>query len=1068
MLKSITNLVSNGLKRVFGTKHDRDIKFLLPLVEQVNESCATLESLTDDQLKTKTDEFRSRLADGETLDDLMVEAFAVVKDACRRNIGRSWLVVGQQITWDMVHYDVQIQGAVILHQGKIAEMATGEGKTLVAVMPIYLNALAGKGCHLITVNDYLAQRDSEWMGEILRWLGLSVDVIKTGMDPASRREAYGCDVTYGTNNEFGFDYLRDNMATRREDQVQRPHFFAIIDEVDSVLVDEARTPLIISGPVKASKQQYDKLRNPVDRLVKDQNAMAGQLLNKAVKHLEALDEAADDKAGQESRDNAGRLLLQVQRAAPKNKRFLKLIADRNLKGLIHETESFYMREKMLHTLDDDIYFSIDERESSLNLSDKGRRLLYPQDPDHFMLPDLAEEIGKIDSKEDTTDADKLEEKQALNLLYARKSDELHTINQLLRAFCLQEKDVDYVVQDGKVMIVDEFTGRLMPGRRFSEGLHQAIEAKEKVRVEGESQTWATITLQNYFRLYEKLAGMTGTAETEASELWEIYKLDVAVIPTNAPIRRSDYNDVIYRTRREKYIALVEEIARLHQADHPVLVGTVTVEVSETISRLLKAKRIKHSVLNAKQHQSEAEIVTMAGLPGAVTIATNMAGRGTDIKLGEGVVKGRICQLFSDGSESDCDHYDEVICHDEMPCGLHIIGTERHDSRRIDRQLRGRAGRQGDPGSSRFFLSLEDDLMRLFGGIERMSTLMEKMGEEGGVIEHGMITKAIERAQKKVEGHHFEIRKHLLEYDNVMNQQREVVYGIRNRILDKDSVQAEFKPLITDAVESKLSGIAILESEKKVIDYNEDDIRVLGDALEELSQIFLVPFQLKPGDEGAPSGSEKGGAVIDRAVEIAEKAYADREQVLSPAITREVERISYLKIIDEQWKDHLYEIDLLRGGIGLRAYGQKDPLLEYKSEAFGMFETLMQSISIDTIKLFFRIQVNVEAKPAGPPPPPQGQAIHQEATGVSQMAKSAAQADSARTAPSPGGRGGNIPAGAGSQSITGMPTLPQPPRSQPAPNRARVAPQVREEEKVGRNDPCPCGSGKKYKKCCGRI
>jgi preprotein translocase subunit SecA len=1048
MLKSLMSLVDGGLKKVFGTKNERDQKELIPLVDEINAHFANLASLSEAELTGKTDEFRGRLEAGETVDDMMLEAFAVVKEACRRNVGQSWSVVGQDIIWDMVPYDVQLLGAMTLHNGKISEMATGEGKTLVAVLPLYLNALPARGCHLITVNDYLAKRDSEWMGQILRYLGLTVGVIQAGMTPPERREAYNCDVTYGTNNEFGFDYLRDNMANRRDDQVQRGHFYTIVDEVDSVLIDEARTPLIISGPVKAAKQRYDQLRNPVDQLVRAQTALAGKLLNEATTKLDAAAEETDGKQQNKLNDEAGKILLQIQRATPKSKRFLKLIADRNLKPLIHQIESLYMREKMLHVLDDDIYYSIDEREQSLNLSDLGRRHLSPKDPDYFMLPDLAEEIGKIDDDETLSDDERVEKKQALNLSYAEKSDELHTINQLLRAFCLQERDVDYVVQDGKVQIVDEHTGRLMVGRRFSEGLHQAIEAKERVRVEGETQTWATITLQNYFRLYEKLAGMTGTAETEAGEFWEIYKLDVAVIPTNASIRRRDYNDVIYRTRREKFNAIVGEITRLHKNGQPVLVGTVTVETSETISRLLKGRRIPHAVLNAKQHQSEADIVRQAGLPGAVTIATNMAGRGTDIKLGKGVVKGKLCKVLTDPSLADCPEGDEKACTADMPCGLHIIGTERHDSRRIDRQLRGRAGRQGDPGSSRFFLSLEDDLMRLFGGIERMSSLMERIAQEGEVIEHDMITRAIERAQKKVESHHFEIRKQLLEYDNVMNQQREVVYGVRNRILDTASVQAEFKPLIPDAVESTLAGVPVISGSKKLIDYNEEEVAELKEALDELSAIFLVPFPLLPGGIEAPEGTAGGTAIVDKAFEIAEQAYLAREQQLTPPITREVERVAYLKVIDEQWKDHLYEIDLLRGGIGLRAYGQKDPLLEYKAEAFSMFETLMASISVDAVKLFFRIQVNVATQPAPAPAQPQGQAIHQTATGLSQMAK--ATPPLPQRPPTPG-----------------MPRRPQVSRSATGAPVQKPAPEVRAEQKVGRNEPCSCGSGKKYKHCCGK-
>ncbi|MBD3237818.1 MAG: preprotein translocase subunit SecA, partial [Candidatus Eisenbacteria bacterium] len=952
-------MVTRGLTKAFGTKHERDLRILQPRVAEINEAYEQLAELSDEALQAKTEAFRARLAAGETLDDLMVEAFAVVKEACRRHVGQSWSVVGHETLWEMVPYDVQLIGAIVLHEGKIAEMATGEGKTLVAVMPLYLNALAGKGCHLVTVNDYLARRDSEWMGQILRFLGLRVGVIQHDMDPAARRAAYACDVTYGTNNEFGFDFLRDNMAVRKEDQVQRPHFYAIVDEVDSVLVDEARTPLIISGPVAASDQRYDSLRDPVDRLVRGQTRRVTEILGQAETLLgeaQAAAERGEAKLAGDKEYEAGVRLLQVQRGAPKHKRFLKLVADENLKPLIQRVEGDFMRDKRLHTLDDDLYYSIDEREHSINLSDEGRAALHPGDPDYFVLPDLSERVGAVDADESLSPKERVARKQEIHLAYARKADELHTIHQLLRAFCLYEQDVEYVVQDGKVMIVDEFTGRLMPGRRFSEGLHQALEAKERVRVEGETQTWATITLQNYFRLYEKLAGMTGTAETEASELWEIYKLDVVVIPTNEPIRRIDYNDQIFRTRREKYNAIIEEISFAHQQGRPVLVGTVSVEVSETLSRMLKRRGINHAVLNAKQHQSEAEIVTRAGRPGAVTIATNMAGRGTDIKLGEGVVKGRKCLIESGPEIGDCDAVDDPApCMAEMPCGLHIVGTERHESRRIDRQLRGRSGRQGDPGSSRFFLSLEDDLMRLFGS-DRVSALMERMGaQEGEVIQHDFVTKAIERAQKRVEARNFEIRKHLLEYDNVMNQQREVIYGIRNQILAGQNLAEEFRGLIEETVESRLD--PALELWRGRIPDLDEVGGVLQETGEELERIFLAPFPLLDWAREAMGGAAAEDGVAERlaqrALATAREAYAGREAEWGEQIAREIERRVYLRVIDDHWKDHLYELDLLRGGVGLRAYGQKDPLLEYKGEAFRLFEAMMGRVSEETLVMLFR-------------------------------------------------------------------------------------------------------------------
>ncbi len=1053
MLGKLKAAASKALTSVFGTQYERDLKSLTPMVEQINAHGESLAALSEEELQGKTAEFRQRLEAGETLDDLLVEAFATVKEACRRNMGRKWAVVGYEMSWDMVPYDVQLIGAIVLHQGKIAEMATGEGKTLVAVMPLYLNALASRGCHLVTVNDYLAKRDSEWMGAILRYLGLTVGCIQNNMDSAARREAYNCDVTYGTNNEFGFDYLRDNMAVRAEDQVQRKHFFTIVDEVDSVLVDEARTPLIISGPVKASHQKYDSLRDQVDRLVRAQSGLMGEMINEATRMLDEAAEEANPKSADDREYQAGIRLLQIQRGSPKNKRLLKLLADRNLKPLVHRVETDYMRDKNLHALDEDLLFSIDEKEHSINLSDRGRARLSPEDPDYFMLPDLATAMGEIESAEGLDSKAMMKRKEEVHLGYAKKSDELHTINQLLRAFCLYERDVEYVVQDGKVMIVDEFTGRLMPGRRFSEGLHQALEAKEKVRVEGETQTWATITLQNYFRLYEKLSGMTGTAETEAGELLEIYKLEVVVIPTNEAIRRMDYNDMVFRTRREKFNAIVDEIDRVHQAGRPVLVGTVTVETSETISRMLKRRKINHSVLNAKYHQSEADIVREAGRPGAVTIATNMAGRGTDIKLGEGIVKGALCLVNTTGDAGDCSATDgESACRAVMPCGLHIVGTERHDSRRIDRQLRGRSGRQGDPGSSRFFLSLEDDLMRLFMP-ERISGLMERMGaEEGEVIEHGMVTKAIERAQKKVEERNFEIRKHLLEYDNVMNQQREVIYGIRNQILEGEDLQGEILTLVDDTVELRLGPIVATSRDKKELDLGDEELAALRDALDELERVFLVPFPLMPGQ------GDGGADLVEQGIEIARGAHAAREVLWGTALTREVERHVYLRTIDDHWKDHLYEVDLVRGGIGLRAYGQKDPLLEYKAEAFKLFEDLMGQISEGTLRMFFRVQLQGATPPPEPEQSPEGQAVHAAAAPIQSIASAqpegqAAQPTGGAATPSPA-RGRPVAVGP-----TGAPVAPKGP-----PRQGTVK---RTEEKVGRNDPCPCGSGKKYKHCCAR-
>ncbi|MGH7742488.1 MAG: preprotein translocase subunit SecA, partial [Candidatus Eiseniibacteriota bacterium] len=756
------------LKSIFGSKHEKDVREAQPLVGEINGFAEEFSALSDQELTAKTAEFRARLAAEETLDDLLPEAFAAVKEACRRLCGRSWPVAGIGVRWDMVPYDVQLIGGIMLHRGRIAEMATGEGKTLVATMPLYLNALAGKGAHLVTVNDYLARRDSDWMGEIYKLLGMSVGCIQNAMDPPTRRQQYECDITYGTNNEFGFDYLRDNMAVRPEHKVQRGFEYAIVDEVDSVLIDEARTPLIISGPVEHSDQAFDELKPLVERLVKAQTGWVNRVLGEGEALLKDSDKEFD----------AGYKLLQVQRAAPKYKRFVKLQSDQpGVRRLITRVELEYLRDKRLHEVDEELLYAIDEKARSVDLLEKGRELLSPQDPERFVVPDLAAQLSELEGREEIGAEEKIKLRDEIYRSYAVKNERIHNVQALLKAYALFERDVEYVVQDGKVMIVDEFTGRLMPGRRYSDGLHQAIEAKEGVRVEGETQTLATITLQNFFRMYDKLAGMTGTAETESREFWEIYKLDVSVVPTHQPVHREDLDDVIYRTKREKYNAVIEEIVESHTKGQPVLVGTISVEVSELLSRMLKRRGIKHNVLNAKYHQQEAEIISTAGQNAAVTIATNMAGRGTDIKLGAGVTD---------------------------VGGLRIIGTERHESRRIDRQLRGRAGRQGDPGLSRFYLSLEDDLMRLFGS-ERISGLMQRMGvEEGEVIEHPLVTGAISRAQKRVEAHNFDIRKHLLEYDDVMNQQREVVYGLRNQALSSTDMSETVLETLAEAARARVA------------------------------------------------------------------------------------------------------------------------------------------------------------------------------------------------------------------------------------------------------------------------
>jgi preprotein translocase subunit SecA len=791
------------LAKLFGTKSDREVKKLSPTIERINQLYESMSSKTDEDLVNRTNELRKFIINARkekeeslsgTMDKqqkaseilkaeqgalglVMEEAFAMVKDTSRRMCGSSWRVSGQEINWEMIPYDVQLLGAITLHNGKVAEMKTGEGKTLVATMPIYLNALTGRGVHVITVNDYLAQRDAEWMGEVYRRLGLSVGFILNSMDNVKRREMYHRDITYGTNNEFGFDYLRDNMALQKDEKVQRGHAFAVVDEVDSVLIDEARTPLIISGTIDAPVDEtFTTLKPGVQQLVKKQTSLVSDLVREAQKYLNDGDE-----------DNAGLRLLQAQRGMPKNRQVMKIFQEPGMLKLAQDIESIYTRDKKMQEVDDDLYFAVDEKSHVMDITEKGRSLLSPDDPDTFIIPDLGELLTEIEEREDISSLEKEKEKEKAHQLHAERSGTIHNFNQLLKAYTLYEKDVEYVLQEGKVMIVDEFTGRVLPGRRYSDGLHQALEAKENVRIERETQTLATITIQNYFRLYDKLSGMTGTAETEAEELSSIYGLDVTVIPTHRPISRDDREDLVYKTKREKYNAAIDEITECHHKGQPTLVGTISVEISELLSRMLKRKNIPHNVLNAKQHKSEAEVVARAGQKGAVTIATNMAGRGTDIKLADGI---------------------------KELGGLHIIGTERHESRRIDLQLRGRSGRQGDDGSSRFYLSLEDDLMRLFSS-DRVAAIMDRMGiEEGEVISAKMVTRAISNAQKKVEVRNFGIRKHLLEYDDVMNQQRQVVYDIRNQALAGDNMQEGVFQILDDFILDEVE----LQSDSGSVEY----------------------------------------------------------------------------------------------------------------------------------------------------------------------------------------------------------------------------------------------------------
>ena len=953
------------LTKLFGTKSERETKKLVPLINEINQFYETLSSKSDADLANRTHELREIVINSketkkesfpdnisrqerqdsilkveqDVLDSIMVESYALVKETCRRMCGSSWRVSGQDTIWEMIPYDVQIMGAVTLHRAKVTEMKTGEGKTLVATMPIFLNALTGRGVHVITVNDYLAQRDAEWMGEVYKRLGLTVGFILNSMDNVQRREMYNRDITYGTNNEFGFDYLRDNMSLQKEDLVQRDHAYAVVDEVDSVLIDEARTPLIISGTIDAPVDDtFQKLKPDVQQLVKKQSALVSNLVREAQKYLDEDDE-----------DNAGLKLLQASRGMPKHRQVMKIFQETGMLKLSQDIEAMHIRDKKMHEVDDDLYFSIDEKSHVMDITEKGRNLLSPENPETFIIPDLGEMLNEIDEQNDLNDIEKEQEKEKAHQLHAERSGTIHNFNQLLRAFTMYEKDVDYVVQEGKVMIVDEFTGRVLPGRRYSDGLHQALEAKENVRIERETQTLATITIQNYFRLYDKLAGMTGTAETEAEELGSIYRLDVTVMPTNRPLARDDRDDLVYKTKREKYNAAIEEISECHHRGQPVLVGTITVEVSELLSRMLKRKNIPHNVLNAKQHKSEAEIVARAGQPGAVTIATNMAGRGTDIKLGNGV---------------------------KELGGLHIIGTERHESRRIDLQLRGRSGRQGDPGSSRFYLSLEDDLMRLFGS-DRVASIMDRMGiEEGEVISAGMVTKAIGNAQKKVEVRNFGIRKHLLEYDDVMNQQRKVVYDIRRQALSGKNMYDTVLQIIDDFIMDEVEAQAEM-GPPDLWDWDH------------LKQVFASHLMLDGSYERIKNTFNKDDFTADEAgdwvLSETQAIYKARESLLPPEMIRGFERFVILRTIDEKWKDHLYAMDQLREGINLRAYGQKNPLLEYKSEGFKLFQEMMADMNATTVQRLFRTQI--QGVTEQPQPQAQDRSVrnvqmqHQDTTGM---------------------------------------------------------------------------------------
>ena len=1094
------------LSGVFGTRHDRERKRIQPIVDEINEHYARLEGVSEEELRGQTAKFRARIlevtgeiearitelrerkrvtadpvaredidnqlsgVDGrggveqelrdavaDVLQELLPEAFATVREASRRLLGTKVQVTGQEMEWNMVHYDVQLMGGIQLHTGRIAEMATGEGKTLVATLPLYLNALPGKGAHLITVNSYLARRDSEWMGHVYKYLGLTVGCIDN-TDPGTqeRRAAYECDITYGTNNEFGFDYLRDNMVQALEQRVQRNHVFAIVDEVDSVLIDEARTPLIISGPVgNETDAEYAQHNSAVARLVRRQTDMVNALVAAGEKAFEAGDT-----------DTAMLNLYKAQLGGPKNKRLLKVLQETGAKQLVQKMELQHIADRRLpagkqqfRDIENDLLYVLDEKGHTVHLTDAGVDFMSPDAPDEFILPDLSQEVHAIDHDQTLSAAEKLEARNELNRDYAAKSERLNIVHQLLRAHALFERDVNYVVQEGQVLIVDEFTGRTMHGRRWSEGLHQAVEAKEGVQVKGETQTLATITIQNYFRLYEKLAGMTGTAETEETEFHQIYKLGVSVIPTNRPVIRDDRQDLVFKTRREKYNAILEETQRLHALGFPVLVGTVSVDVSETLARMFKRAGIPHNVLNAKYHQREAEIVAGAGQPGAVTIATNMAGRGTDIKLGPGVTESKPSQ------RKDPDN--QLVDIVELG-GLHIIGSERHESRRIDRQLRGRAGRQGDPGASQFFLSLEDDLMRLFGS-DRIAKLMDRMGaEEGEMLTHSLITRSIEQAQKRVELQNFQSRKRLLEYDDVMNQQREVIYSLRSFALEGgEELVAEAQKMVEKGVAKRVENtLATFDSPE------EWDFALLR-------QDLLMHYMLTvPGfeDGNLPVNEQEAE---ERAIEAGRKAFTDKLTSLGE-FSGQLLALVMLHVLDEKWKDHLYDLDQLRNAIGYRSWGQKDPLIEYKHEAYNMFVDLMGDIHNTFTERFLKAQITFEQPRPLPP-----------------MFLSADEEDDngdIRRAPRPGKRFNALGVledvgdvdGEGTDEVLdiGPAESPTPGTSvRPEPTihvggrksslSAAVAGGVvgggagsADWSNVGRNDPCPCGSGKKFKKCHG--
>ena len=927
------------------------------------------------------------------LNEILPEAYAVVKNGARRMCGQTIDVADQQILWEMVHFDVQLVGGIGLHRGLIAEMQTGEGKTLTATLPVYLNALTGMGVHVITVNDYLAKRDSEWMGSLYRYLGLTVGCIQNSQPPHERRDQYYSDITYGTNAEFGFDYLRDNgMASSADQQVQRGHYFSIIDEVDSILIDEARTPLIISGPstVATSTDKYVQYKGHIEQLVKKQNALCADLATQAQKQLDANEP-----------EEAGRTLFKLKLAQPRNRQFMRFMEDPDTRRIVEKAElAMYQdtQKKDLFTAKEELYYTIDEKGHDADLMEMAREFLSPGDPESFVLPDLAGAYAYIDAKLDLDDETRAKLKEEVTIKLDEQGEKMHVISQLLKAYCLYEKDVEYVIQNDKVVIVDENTGREMPGRRWSDGLHQAVEAKENCEIEAETQTYATITIQNYFRLYTKLAGMTGTAETEAAEFKDIYNLDVLPIPTNQPNQREDLNDQVFKTRREKYNAVIIKIKEAHEKGQPVLCGTASVESSETLSRMLKQAKIPHKVLNAKFHRQEAEIVQAAGQSGSVTVATNMAGRGTDIKLGEGIPD---------------------------VGGLFVIGTERHESRRIDRQLRGRCSRQGDPGMSQFYISFEDDLMRNFAAADRMTNMMERFGmEEGEALEHSLLNRSVETAQKRVEQHRYRQRKYVLDFDDVMNNQREVVYGYRNEALTSEDPRELIYEVIDKAIPEKVDFYINQRDEGA-----SDLLELIGWA--------NMTFPLRLDKDQVGFEKMDADQISEYLIEQVKKAYEIKVQHENPLALDNLERQIIMVAIDRQWQQHLYNMDSLRDGISLRAQGQKDPLVEYKNEAYKLFEELMGNIEEEALGNLFRSYTNLEAyedflqnlpMEMGGSPPSQGQVAQRNMSVTTDIPEEA------------------------------RPTKPE---------VKLTLPKRRPTVKVGRNDNCPCGSGKKFKSCCGK-